>query len=381
FKKFNADTVVLARLTKQVFAEKETAKIPVLLSQYRIHPPKSGTFSYTLAGEKVYAAGTLEDVDTFRSGLYALCTLELKLPKIEKAEKLVLSCKVDFEDGSVCENSWELWVFPETEKAIDATLRMDAGYIQDALQVNVNDNLIVTDRLDDALFADLENGKNVLLLYRADWTRHLLDKAQKAPQYAFRAVWERFKGVIWDRGTINGGFDEKQTLEKYGFVTDGQINFQYYALIDDSDKINLDNFPVAAKSLVSGLDKANRDRFDPRKFGFPELMYDRTMRHFSYAFELKVGKGKLLVTGFNFTKIKENPAVLAMLQTLVNYAHSADFNPQAQILVADLKTYCQKEAAHPNKEGMMTQYWQLDAEPVESMDYWETSERYLRDEH
>ena len=28
----------------------------------------------------------------------------------------------------------------------------------------------------------------------------------------------------------------------------------------------------------------------------------------------------------------------------------------------------------------MTQYWQLDAEPVESMEYWEESERYLREE-
>jgi hypothetical protein len=28
---------------------------------------------------------------------------------------------------------------------------------------------------------------------------------------------------------------------------------------------------------------------------------------------------------------------------------------------------------------MMTQYWQLDAEPVESMDYWTESERYLRE--
>lgn len=381
FKKFNADTVVLARLEKQVFAAKETVKIPVLLSQYRIHPPKSGTFSYTLAGEKVYSKGALADVETFKSGVYELCRLELKLPAMDKAEKLVLSCKVDFEDGTACENSWELWVFPETEKAIDATLRMDTDYIQDALKVSANDNLIVTDRLDDALFADLENGKNVMLLYRTNWTRHLLDKTQKAPSYAFRAVWERFKGVIWDRGTINGGFDEKNLLEKYGFVTDGQINFQYYDLIEDSDKINLDDFPVAAKSLVSGLDKANRDRFDTRKFGLPELMYDRTMRRFSYAFELKVGKGKLLVTGFNFTKIKENPAVLAMFKALVRYVHSADFNPQAQIPVADLKAYCQKEAAHPNKEGMMTQYWQLDAEPVESMDYWETSEQYLRDEH
>ena len=34
----------------------------------------------------------------------------------------------------------------------------------------------------------------------------------------------------------------------------------------------------------------------------------------------------------------------------------------------------------PQKERMMTQYWQLDEEPVESMSYWAEAERYLKEE-
>ena len=377
FRKFNADTVVLARLPKQVLAAGEEVKIPVLLSQYMINPPKSGVFSYSLEGEKVYSEGTLADTDTGNSGIHEVCSLEIKLPEVTKAEKLTLSCKIDFEDGSSCLNSWEMWVFPEIENTVSATVKMDGDYIK----AEDEDNLIITDRLNEEFFGDLERGKTVMLIYRTSWTRHLLDKTQKAPEYAFRAVWDRYKGVIWDRGTINGGMDDKETLNKYGFCTDGQLNFQYYDLINDSDKINLDDFPVEVKSIVSCLDKANRDRFDATKFRLPELMYDRTMRHFSYVFELKVGKGKLLVTGFNFT-VTENPAVKAMLNTLVNYCKSDDFNPEAEISAEDLKAYLKKVAeSGPNKEGMMTQYWQLDAEPVESMDYWEESERYLREKY
>ena len=375
FKKFNADTVVLARLSKQVYSAEETVKIPVLLSQYMINPPKKGDFSYKLEGEKVYSQSTLTDVDTYKSGLYTLCSLEIKLPKTEKAEKLTLSCKIDFEDGSKCENSWEMWVFPEVQNNITATVKMDADYIE---STNTDDSFIITDRLNDELFEDLANGKTVMLIYRTNWTRHLLDKKQKAPKYAFRAVWDRYKGVIWDRGTINGGKDDKEILNKYGFVTDGQLNFQYYDLINDSDKINLDDFPIDAKSIVSCFDKSSRDRFDATKFRLPELMYDRTMRHFSYVFELKVGGGKLLVCGFNFTNM-ENPAVKSMLNTLVSYCKSNDFMPQAEIAGSKLKSYLESVAqSGPNKEGMMTQYWQLDAEPVESMAYWEESERYLR---
>ena len=377
FKKFNADTVVLARLPKQVFTTAETVKIPVLLSQYIINPPKKGDFSYKLEGEMVYIEDSLADVDTYKSGLYTVCSLEINLPKIEKAEKLTLSCKIDFEDGSKCENSWELWVFPEIKNNITATIKMDGDYIE---STNTDESFIITDRLNDELFEDLANGKIVMLIYRTAWTRHLLDKTQKAPKYAFHAVWDRYKGVIWDRGTINGGKDDKEILNKYGFVTDGQLNFQYYDLINDSDKINLDDFPIDAKSIVSCFDKSSRDRFDATKFRLPELMYDRTMRHFSYVFELKVGGGKLLVCGFNFTNM-ENPAVKSMLNTLVSYCKSNDFMPQAEIAGSKLKSYLESVAqSGPNKEGMMTQYWQLDAEPVESMAYWEESERYLRED-
>jgi len=110
-------------------------------------------------------------------------------------------------------------------------------------------------------------------------------------------------------------------------------------------------------------------------------MYDRTMRHFSYAFSLKVGKGRLLVTGFNFTNVeKGEPASLAMLKALTSYANSSDFTSGAEISADDLKAYLMRVAEEgPQKEGMMTQYWQLDEEPVESMEYWDESERYLRE--
>ena len=70
-----------------------------------------------------------------------------------------------------------------------------------------------------------------------------------------------------------------------------------------------------------------------------------------------------------------------MLKTLINYMHSDDFNPTAEISVCDLKSYLKKTAeSGPQKERMMTQYWQLDAEPVESAEYWQESEAYLKED-
>ncbi len=385
FRKFNADTVVLARLPKQIYSFGETVKVPVLLSQYVIAPPASADFTYKLtAGDKTIRCGKLTDVDTFESGLYQLCSLEFKLPAFDTATKLTLECALDFIDGTSICNTWELWAFPAVTEPIklDAASDMQADYLDKNVIFNPKSTLTITDKLDDSLFERLEKGEDVMLIYRTAWTRHLLDKSMPTPKYSFVHTWERYKGVIWDRGTINGGRDEKDILNSLGFVTDGQINFQYYPLVEDSDKINLDDFPVKARSIVSGLDKCNRDRFDATKFKFSELRPERTMRNFSYAFELRVGKGRLLVTGFNFTGIaKGEPATAAMLKALVSYCHSADFGKGAKISTSDLKAYLSATAAKgPQKEGMMTQYWQLDCEPVESMEYWIESERYLRED-
>ena len=381
FRRFNADTVILARLPKQIYACGERVKIPVLLSQYKIDPEKNAELTYTVRSESgVAREGRLADVDTGESGLYEICNLEFNMPKTEKAEKFTLVCKLTFDNGSVCENRWELWVFPETSLDLDAKAVTETD-ILDGMTLNEDSSLVIKDTLDDDLFERLEKGERVLLLYRTDWTRHLLNKTMEPPKYAFEAVWERYKAVIWDRGTINGGYVDRELLENGGFVTDRDINFQYYHLIDDSDKINLDSFPAKVRSVISGIDKSSRDRFDVTKFGYRELRPERTMRNFSYMFDLSVGKGKLMVCGFNFEGVKKGePSSVAMLKAAVSICHSDSFGESGSISVPELKRYLSDTAAAgADREGMMTQYWQLDCEPVESFEYWNESERYLRE--
>ena len=384
FRCFNGETVILARQEKQTYTSGEKFTVPVLLSQYAINPEKCGDFKYTLsyADGTVCSAASLEKIDTGKSGVYKICSLEITAPEVKKPAKLILSASITFEN-SVCTNSWEMWFFPKQENKLHLPAKndMEKTYLNDRCSFDNDSSLIITDKLNDDMFEALESGKNVMLIYRTDWTRHLLHKSMKAPKYSFRHTWERFKGVIWDRGTINGGYDNSALLNKYGFPTDGEVNFQYYNLIEDCDKINLDDFPIKVDSIVSGIDKCNRDRFDPGKFKLPELMYDRTMRNFSYAFELCAGKGKLLVTGMNFTGVETGDcASCAMLKALADYCASEDFAPKNSIETVKLQKYLSDIAkSGPQKEGMMTQYWQLDDAPVESMEYWEEAERYLLD--
>ena len=302
---------------------------------------------------------------------------------VDKVELLPFRkiCQVKYDNGNVISNSWELWAFPAVEESLtlDARFATESDVLSFASE-NESSDLVIKDALDDDLFERLNRGENVLLFYRTDWTRHLLHKDMEAPKYAFEAVWDRYKAVIWDRGTINGGLVDKKLLNDYGFVTDRDLNFQYYNLIDDCDKINLDGFPTEVRSIVSGIDKSARDRFDVTKFGYSELRPEKTMRHFSYLFDLTVGKGKLMVCAFNMTNAKNDPSVRAILKTMVGICHDESFGKGGSIEVEELRNYLTATADKgANREGMMTQYWQLDAEPVESYEYWIESEKYLRE--
>ncbi|MFQ6048309.1 MAG: hypothetical protein ACE5K7_02980, partial [Phycisphaerae bacterium] len=185
---------------------------------------------------------------------------------------------------------------------------------------------------------------------------------------------------IWDRGHNQGGFI-RPSAALGDFPHDGFIDFQFCNLIDDCDKIDLDDFPISVEPIIQGVDKASRDRFDVFTFKLRELQPGWTMRKFAYLFELAVGSGRLLVCGFNFTGLgRAIPEVCGLFEALVSYVRSDEFRPSWSISPERLADYLRTKASQPRiKERMMTQFWQLDAEPLESDRYWKQAEAYLRE--
>ncbi len=370
FLRFNGNDVLLVGLHDKLFYEGEELAVPVQISTFSEEKPAYTDLTYCLAGDQTYCEGRLTHVCVKDRGVYEICTLRLKLPKLKKSEKLTLKLTLKDGESVFTENEWDIWAYPKTGSV---SYQEFVSYERE--------NVVVTDSVERA-FAALETGKKVCLVYRSDYTRHLLNKDMVPPNYSFRATWNRFKPVIWDRGTNYGGLCD-DILNTYGFATDRLYDFNYSVLSEDCDKIILDDFPVKPNVLLRGVDKNVRDRFDAYKVGFnlPELMYDRTMRDFGYLFEIKVGAGSLLVCGLNMMGLDKNePSTLAMANTILKYVQSADFAPTAEISLENLREYMKKCAEKPVKERMMTQYWELDAAPVESKKYWEESRAYLTED-
>ncbi|MCG3181495.1 MAG: Beta-galactosidase [Phycisphaerae bacterium] len=387
YAKFNSDAVLVADLPRRTFFDGERITIPVWLSNCTDWLAGEGTLTWRLAsnGSKAVAMGGRLDRVNLPPGLSRLATVTLTLPAVAAAQAMTLSVQLKLARGRTVANEWNLWLYPDrpAELAIRrATLAMDGlNLVKRYPQLagaggRRHERLLIADRFSEAVFDQLARGGDVLMLYRVPETR---DRSARRERYYLPATWDRFKAVIWDRGHNLGGFLRPHPAVA-AFPTDGFLDFQFAGLIDDSDKLSLDGFPVPVAPIVQGVDKAVRDRYDVFTFKLRELQPDWTMRKFAYLFDLRVGRGRLMVSGFNFTGLESGrPEAAAMFESLAACVAGSAWQPRAKIAVADLKAYLAGMGRRPRiKERMMTQYWQLDDAPLESAQYWKDAEAWIR---
>jgi beta-galactosidase len=336
----------------------------------------------------VNLSGRLEQCDLKSHGLQKLCRIEITMPEVPEPECLTFSCEITTCDGQHrTANQWDLWLFPNIPDRIapmSATVcldhvRLNNRYTQiaDIGDLDHPETLVITDHLNEKVLAHLDRGGDVLLLYRLaeNRSRHVPRETHYLP-----STWDRFKGTIWDRGHNCGGLLRDHPVLA-DFPHDGMVDWQLYDLIEDCDKIDLDDFPVPMIPIIEGLDKMVRDRFDVGRFNLSEFQYAWTMRKFGYLFELNVGKGRLMVSGLNFKAIeRDEPASCWLFENIIRYMQSDAFAPTASLSVEQFEQYLlNKGRGKRIKERMMTQYWQLDDAPLESKQYWKESEQWLRE--
>ncbi|MFH0797049.1 MAG: glycoside hydrolase family 2 TIM barrel-domain containing protein [Candidatus Omnitrophota bacterium] len=392
FLQFNGDTVLLADLPRRTFFEEEKVVVPIVLSHFSAEVKGMAEFSFELkskVGSTVRIAGKLGKISLDECGRREVCRITLHLPTAEKPEALELTCRLTGMTGAkYIKNSYNLWLYPNRPEAIvpmaatvaldEVNLRSRYPQIESKGTPENPERLMIIDRFSDPVIRHLARGGDILMLYRVPETRDRRDRNAPREAYYLPATWDRFKTVIWDRGHNCGAF-LRPSHAMDGFPHDGFLDMQFYELVDDCDKINLDDFPVAVEPLIQGVDKATRDRFDVYSYGLSELQPFYTLRKFAYLFEIRVGSGRLLLTGLNFTGLSRNvPETCALFESLLRYVVSDAFRPAAQISPEALEQYLLDKGKAPHiRERRMTQYWQLDEEPLESNKYWKESLEYI----
>jgi len=388
FQRFNGDSAILADLPRRTFFEGEDVEIPVMLSHFSPSIEGLADFAFRLTGDGVDVAGGLAGIDLDARGLREMCRVKLTIPQLTAPAAMTLTMKLSADGETLIENAWDLWAWPNRPEEVESprcTVDLDEidltqryPQLQSAGSLDEPTGLMIVNRFSEGMLNHLATGGDVLMLYRVPETRDRQAPAEKETHY-LPATWDRFKGVIWDRGTNLGAF-MRDSAALSGFPHTGVLDLQFHGLVDDCDKICLDDFPVAVQPIIQGVDKASRDRFDVHTFKLRELQPEWTMRKFAHLFELRVGPGRLLVTGLNFTGVSTDvPEACGMFESLLRHVTSDAFRPAAELSPDALRDYLLAKGAAPRiRERMMTQYWQLNDAPLESAQYWKDAEAYIR---
>ena len=195
-------------------------------------------------------------------------------------------------------NNWEIFVYPK--------------HLPDV------DDVYTTQTLDEKALQVLNNGGNVLLNLK----QGTLAK-NKGGDIAIG-----FSSIFWNTAWTHGQAPQtlgilcnpKHEALKY-FPTEYYSNYEWWDACSHSNAIMLDSVAKNIQPIVRVID----DWFTARPLGL--------------LFECKVGKGKLVVSGIDFTSnIDKRPEAKQLLYSLEKYMTSASFNPSQSIDVNKIQS-------------------------------------------
>jgi beta-galactosidase len=310
FRKFNSPTVLLLEVPRRNLRSGEAVEIKFLVSRFE-DEPATATFRWRLKnGTKTLASGTQEKVQVNADGIQELPSIKLEAPRLARAERLTLTAELADANGKT-DNSWNLWVFPtnlltETSQKLrysgyDALRKIYPWALERISNSEVADtDLLVTTRIDQDTRDYLKAGGRVLLL---------------EPNPTFTVEKTNFRLSSWDGGGPSGTIFDRTHPALREMPSDGWCDLQFHSVIENSKTVFLNPLPSKVRPLVRCIDR-------------PTRLLDR-----AYLFEVAAGRGKLLVSGFNFARATDgaDPGAAFFFDRLVRYALGPEFAPEASL--------------------------------------------------
>lgn len=291
FREFNSETVPLARLAKRIFLNNETLKASIEIAHYGEKPLENITPTWTLTdiSGNVFDNGEFSKTDIPIGNGYDLGEISVDLQTVSTPQKLNLTVYVGEH-----KNSWDVWIYPSKNETIK----------------NI-ENLRVVEKFDSGTINFLNTGGKVLLN---------INKGDIVPEKG-GDIGVGFSSIFWNTSWTNG--QKPHTLgiltnPKHAalaeFPTEYHSNWQWWDAMSHSNAIVLDEFKPDLKPIVRIVD----DWFENRRTAL--------------LFEVKVGKGKLLVSGVDLhSNLEKRPEARQLLYSLKKYMASEKFNPKVQV--------------------------------------------------
>ena len=293
FRRFNSETVPLARLTRRVFTNDETLEAEVEVAHYGAAPLTNATPTWKVVDVRgrVAASGRwpARTIPIGKNSSLGRVTVDLSKLAAPRQYKLVVSLR-----GTTAENDWNFWLYPSDAER------------------DVPRDVLITRSWDEAEKSLTEGGRVLYVPRRADldWTSPPLDDVP--------VFWNRLMGPAWGRmlGLLSNTRHPALSL----FPTEANFNWQWAEIVRGARAVNLDRLPPALEPIVWAIDDWNRNY----KLGL--------------VFECRVGSGRLLVSGADLsTELDTRPAARQLRQSLLAYMASPRFRPAVSVRPEELR--------------------------------------------
>jgi beta-galactosidase len=315
FRKFNSPTVLLLDVPRRNLRSGEPIDLKFQVSRFE-DEPTTATLRWELKrGRKTVASGTRTDLRVNSGGVQDLPVIKLETPRLAQAERLTLTAELVDAHGKI-DNAWDFWAFPTNRlrtgshqvrhRGFDALQQLYPWALEHSANANPRDtDLLITSRMDDATRDFLDVGGRVILLQ---------------PNPTFTIEKTNFRLSSWDGGGPSGTQLDRAHPALREMPSEGWCDLQFYSLIQASTPVFLNPLPAKVRPLVRCIDR-------------PTRLMDR-----AYLFEVGIGKGKLLVSGFNFSQATtgQDPGAEFFFDQLVRYALGPEFTPEASLPAAAL---------------------------------------------
>jgi hypothetical protein len=286
FRRYCGPTVPLLRLPKRTYTSDETLAAAVDIAHYGPAdlPNVQPVWSIRDEQRREVASGKLPVLRVPTGQLTGLGRLTASLASAHAPGKLTVTVSLP---GTKFANDWEIWVYPAN---VTPVAPADAVVCQQWAEAK----------------PALAEGKKVVFF------PDLADPAQSLRGLFLPVFWSPVWFPSQKPNTMGLLCNPQHPLLKE-FPTELYSNWQWYELMQHSRLFVLDDTPADYRPLVQVIDNFARNH----KLGI--------------VFEGRVGRGQLLVCGFDLPKMAKDSSARQLLSSLYQYAGSKAFKPKQEL--------------------------------------------------
>jgi len=297
FKRHNDTTVVLMRTNSFVYDSNESLKAKVQVHHFGQYDTDAEMYWKVSSNNDIISKGKFAN-KTFKQGTITdVDSINVSFQNVTKASKVHL--EIGIENSSI-KNSWVFWVYPKSSA------------------LNTSSDVLVTSELTPKALKKLKNGEKVILVANE------LGNKESSLQVSFSPLYWSLSWIPNQATRTLGTYIRSNHQALKSFPTDDFTGMQWQSISKGANSFYLDNLPKKYQPIVQPI----YDFHESRKVGS--------------IFELKVGKGKLLVCGYDITN-SESPVARQLNTSLMDYATSSQFNPKQKISELQLKEIFKKD--------------------------------------